>query len=60
MTAPLQDAAATRIGRANVLLVGGLTASDTSSSAVRVVGPNGGRLLEWAKTDDLGALECPR
>ena len=43
MIAPLQDAAATRIGRASVLLAGGLTASDTSSAAVSVVGPHGGR-----------------
>jgi DNA-binding beta-propeller fold protein YncE len=45
MTAPLQDAAATQIGRAHVLLAGGLTASNTSSDAVTVVGPNGGHLL---------------
>ena len=45
MTAPLQDAAATRFGRAHVLLAGGLTASDTSSDAVSVVGANGGHLF---------------
>ena len=45
MAAPLQDAAAARLGGTGILLAGGLTAADTSSDAVSVVGGDGGRLL---------------
>ena len=45
MAAPLQDAAAARIGDASVLLAGGLTAADTSSDAVSIVGPDSERPL---------------
>ncbi len=44
LPAPLQDAAAARFGT-SVLLAGGLTAADTSSDAISVVGRGGGRLL---------------
>jgi DNA-binding beta-propeller fold protein YncE len=45
LAAALQDAAAAPAGRATVLLAGGLTAADTSSDAIRVVGAGGDRLL---------------
>ena len=45
MAAPLQDAAAARIGDASVLLAGGLTAADTSSDAVSIADPNGEHLV---------------
>jgi len=45
LAAPLQDAAAARLGRDRVLLAGGLTAADVSSDAVSIVGPGSGRLL---------------
>jgi DNA-binding beta-propeller fold protein YncE len=45
LAAALQDAAAAPAGRATVLLAGGLTATDTSSDAIRVVGAGGERLL---------------
>jgi len=45
LVAPLQDAAAARFNGTSILIAGGLTAADTSSDAVRVVGPRTERLL---------------
>jgi DNA-binding beta-propeller fold protein YncE len=45
LSAPLQDAAAAPAGRSTVMLAGGLTATDTSSDAIRVVGAGMERVL---------------
>jgi len=45
LAAPLQDAAAAPAGRNQILLVGGLTAADTSSDAVAALGPGGQRAV---------------
>jgi DNA-binding beta-propeller fold protein YncE len=41
LNAPLQDTAAASVGSGHVLLVGGLTAADTSSDSIRSLGPRG-------------------
>ena len=62
LSAPLQDAAATQFGKASALLVGGLTAADTSSDAISVVGGGGGHLLGRlpAALHDATAVELGR
>ncbi len=45
LVAPVQNAAVTRSGSSDILIVGGLTAADTSSGSITAVGSTGDRIL---------------